>query len=592
MLGLSQGRLFARLMLEALWNSGAALLLGLPLALLLTETTSLITAKIVGLDLLQHQFSLYPSALLLTVTGFSTVQLLSMALLSAYYCRQTPATLLRPPVERQQCPRTRGLSWLALLSGGVLLLVAYTGGILWLRAFKLWLTAVILLCGIGGTFLLYQGLGGLLGRSARRRSRQLSGLAIFNQRELQEHALYEHRTLAIASLLMLLALSCVSFGIGTGFGRVQPQARSVDFSISADEQQVTNALAASEAQQQIAALYPVYLNYFDSQGSSDLFSWAGLGSALRALPASDTQQNLVDNLANRDGLYLIALSSYNALCESAGLPALTLGDQQALLYTSMSDSQAFQQLLQQALDATPSIEIKGQSIQLLPRLETINLVADRAITIYLGLIVSDDNYRRWSGDTNMSQAFCWNLRLNPRLVRQKGLIQAISDLQQPLDAAGLSYDSYLSGIGRRLFYTVASSYLTIYLGILFLIIANTLLGLKYLQQQQLTRRRWLTLLLLGARTEDLAGACHKQILQYFGLVLIPALFSSLFAVAAMFSSFLELPAGVPVWQVAAVSGAALVGFAVIEWLYIRSIQQTAGRQLRQLAAADRDGVFE
>lgn len=592
MSGMRPRRLFARLMLEALWNSGAALLLGLPLALLLTEATSLVTAKIIGLDLLQHHFSLDLSALWLTIMGFSAVLLLSMALLSSHYCRQVPANLLRPQIWRQQRPGKQWVLRLALTTGVALLLLAYVGGICWLRRFDLWLTALILLAGICGTFLLYQGLGGWLGRAAQQRSRSRSGLAIFNQRELQEHALYEHRTLAVASLLALLALSCVSFGIGTGFSRLQAQARTVDFSIEATQEEVTSALAPAETQQDIAALYPMYLSYFDFQDSSAQFSWSQLTSAIRALPASEAQQSLLTNLANRDAPYLIALSSYNNLCTSAGLPTLTLSDQQALLYTGFTDSQALTQVLPQALNATPTLQINGQAIQLLPRLESINLVADRAITIYLGLIVSDRNYQRWSSDKSLNQPFCWNLKLSEQLVEQDGLIQAISRLQQPLDAAGLTYDSYLSGIGRRLFYTVAASYLTIYLGVLFLIIANTLSGLKYLQQLQQTSRRWQTLLLLGAQITDLQAAWQKQIIQYFGLVMLPALISALFAITAMFTSFLKLPAGVSLGQVAAVSAAALLGFAVIEWLYIRSIQHSASRQLQQLASADRDGVFE
>ena len=65
--------------------------------------------------------------------------------------------------------------------------------------------------------------------------------------------------------------------------------------------------------------------------------------------------------------------------------------------------------------------------------------------------------------------------------------------------------AYLSGIGRNLFYTVASSYLSIYLGVLFLLISNTVIGLGYLMQQH-AGQRYRTLLMLGARTGNCAGA--------------------------------------------------------------------------------------
>ncbi len=94
--------------------------------------------------------------------------------------------------------------------------------------------------------------------------------------------------------------------------------------------------------------------------------------------------------------------------------------------------------------------------------------------------------------------FCYNVVLSDALIEDVGLMQGIMDMSQVLDSQGLHYESYLAGIGRNLFYTVAGSYITIYLGILFLIIANTVIGLKYLIWQRKNQRRYLTLLMLGS----------------------------------------------------------------------------------------------
>lgn len=52
-----------------------------------------------------------------------------------------------------------------------------------------------------------------------------------------------------------------------------------------------------------------------------------------------------------------------------------------------------------------------------------------------------------------------------------------------LTRAGIPYESYLQNIGRQLFYVVSVSYITIYLAIIFLIVANTVLGVQFLTQQ-------------------------------------------------------------------------------------------------------------
>ena len=49
-----------------------------------------------------------------------------------------------------------------------------------------------------------------------------------------------------------------------------------------------------------------------------------------------------------------------------------------------------------------------------------------------------------------------------------------------LDPLGLEYESYLQNLGRELFYIVAASYLTIYLAIIFLVVANTVIGVQFL----------------------------------------------------------------------------------------------------------------
>jgi len=68
-----------------------------------------------------------------------------------------------------------------------------------------------------------------------------------------------------------------------------------------------------------------------------------------------------------------------------------------------------------------------------------------------------------------------NAVLNPEQVAGKSLF-----------AAGLLYESYLQNMGRQLFYIAAASYITIYLAVVFLIIANTIIGVQFLTWQQKT----------------------------------------------------------------------------------------------------------
>ena len=83
--------------------------------------------------------------------------------------------------------------------------------------------------------------------------------------------------------------------------------------------------------------------------------------------------------------------------------------------------------------------------------------------------------------------------LSSEATEGRSLLTAISALNEQLDAIGLKdigieYESYLQNMGRQLFYMVAASYITIYLAIIFLVVANTVMGVQFLMNQQKTGR--------------------------------------------------------------------------------------------------------
>ena len=131
------------------------------------------------------------------------------------------------------------------------------------------------------------------------------------------------------------------------------------------------------------------------------------------------------------------------------------------------------------------------------------------------------------------------------------------------------------------------SYLTIYLGILFLLISNTVVGLKYLIQQRKNKHRYITLLMLGADTEALCRSARKQIQMFFTLVLSVAVFNSIVAIFAMFTSLTKLPTGTSMTTVILLAAIALAAIIATEIIYISIVKRTACREIRMLEVTDR-----
>ncbi len=580
MLGMKRSRMFSMLFCETLWSSVISLVIGIPAALLLTEGISLTTAKVVGLGIIGHHFSFSMGAIAWTVCGFVFVQLLSMLFICIGLGKAEPAELLRSEDIKYQRYPSGASSTVCFLLGLGLLITAYYLGMFRMRSLSLAVMLFIVICGILGTFLLYRGLGGFLGLHIRRKSPNSVGLQIFTARQVQENVLSQHKSLAVASLLLMMALACISYGISMGLGRSVSN-RSVDFSLLGSAEQMDAVLEREDVRKMIKDSYPMYLSivkdgYF--QDKEKAFDTAKLKETLGAVEGSD---NIIENLHIE---YVISESSYNRILKSVGKEQIKLAEHEAAIYTSIANNGDFGFIVENALKKGTSIGIDGRSYDLLPTLYYDNVVADRAITLYMALIVPDTLYTELARET---EPYCRNIRLSDEAVEKMGLMQAVQKMDAQLADTGIEYDSYLGGIGRNLFYTVAASYLTIYLGVLFWLIANTVIGLKYLISQRQTKHRYETLIMLGADMQSMSKSVKKQISVYFTLVLSVALVSSAAAIFTMFTSFTKLPVGVSIGTISGISAAALSVFAAIEILYIYIVRRTASREINQLEITNR-----
>lgn len=565
MLGMRRGRLFAMLFCETLLGGLFSLLIGIPIALFLTEGISLATAKIVGLGMIGHHVSFSLSAVLWTVCGFVVIQILSMFLICIQLGRKEPAEFLRSDAAKKQTALSGTKSRLFFVVGVALLLFAYYLGIFCLRNLEPMVVISLFASGTLGTFLFYLGFGGILGRQIRKKTPKAVGLDIFTARQVQEQVLSEHKSLAVCSLLLLLALSCISYGISIGIGR-STEKRSVDFSLFGTEKEVREFLEKEDVRNLIKESYPVYLSRTDTEiDSTDLLNHIG---------AIEDSENIVQYWHCE---YVIAASAYDRLLHAMGKEELHLEGNQAALFSSAGREGDFLTILDRAVREGSLVKINGETYELLPALCYDNIVADRAITLYAALIVPDALFQEMAKETDV---YCWNIHLTDEITEELGLMQAIQLLDGSLGLTGIRYDSFLKGIGRNLFYTVAASYLTIYLGILFLLIANTVIGLKYLIQQRQTKQRYLTLLMLGAGTEEMCRSVKSQIQAFFLLVLAVAGVSSVAAVASMFLGLTKLPIGTSPWVIITLAASVFAAFLLTEVIYIGIVKRTADSEVR------------
>lgn len=595
MLGMKRSRLFGLLIAEDMWNSVLALLAGLPLAVFLSEMVSLITSRLVGLGIIGSHSSFSLKAVLLTAAGFFAVKILAFLILSGKIAGREISVLMKDRQEEKLREEKKGRSLLRFLAGVILLLAAYgaaVAGYSWRGWPAMAGTAAI---GCAGTFLLFSGLGKWL-ETVMAKKRKRRGLTTFTYRQLQENVFLKHRSMAVSSLLILMALVCFAYGIAIGWTTKGGGSHGVDFTFTGEESDIREQLDTPELKKMLGELTEVKAGLFlaeeipgEEGKPHHEFGAEELHDAVEQLEDTEEKRILQNNLQYFTSPYVISLSGYNEILKKEGKRELRLGENETALYADADFSdRTYKEVLKEVCRRKPRLLADGEQYEVADTLYTDNFVADRAVTIDLGLIIPDAVFDRWTEGEDVN--VFWNASVSEKLVEEKGLLRAVMQVNDLLKKTGLTYESYLQSMGRQMFYNVASTYVSLYLAVIFLIIANTIISVQLLMQQKKNGRRYRTLLMLGSDERAVCRSSDTQIRWYFGLTVTVAVVSSIFGIGSLFAGILPtgLASRAPVLFQVAVLAAVLLGAA--EYVYITVVIRSGRRYVRQMIQPAKERV--
>ena len=387
----------------------------------------------------------------------------------------------------------------------------------------------------------------------------------------------------------MAALCCFGAGVATARSS-RAETHTLDYTFPTDSKSadtVRETLTAHGLDSAFSDIFEMRIGRVrTSTDYQNTVKFPALQRTVDALPVSDERQQLQYLLEAASNPHLIALSGYNRLLTTAGLPELTLASNEAAVYCDSEVSSAENTaLLDRLITDGAAITIDGAPFTLRGQVQSVSVVTDRSITMLFALIVPDaafEHYTQGDYDVYLDGV------LAPSMTEGKSLMNAIADMNALLDPLGLKYESYLQNLGRELFYIVAASYLTIYLAIIFLVVANTIIGVQFLMGQQKAARRYRTLVRLGAEHDTLCRAAKTQINWYFGLPVGVAAVSSLFGVRALFSGILSGSAQSGMAEMMIAAGAMILLLCVVEWLYMAAVKRSSSRYLLGLMAPERE----
>ena len=557
---------------------------------------SLLTARVVGLGVIGHHVSFSLQAVVLTTVGFILIKLAAFVILSGKLARKQIGDLLVdvPDTEKKQLPAP--VYGVSAVLGLAALIAAYYQGISGYSWISVKYMAVTITLGFVGMFLLFFGLRIFMDALARRANGS-KPLAVFGFRQIHENVVTKSGTLAISSVLILGALCCCGAGVGICISR-QNMDHVLDYTfasygdnVETDSKNIRAKLEEAGVMDDFSNVFDMKLGHIkmgDNESYDDIVNVANVISALENLDASEDRDVLINNVSYMTYPYLIQQSAYNKVLTVAGKKPLELGENELALYTDFFTGYRGG-ILNKVLAESPEVDIRGDEYHLIGEIQTTKIVTDSSITLSFGLIVDDDTFARL---TNDNCELYVNAVLKKDIVDDKGLMKAIMDENEKLDSIdferiNVDCESYLQNIGRNMFYTVAAGYITLYLAVVFLIIANTIIGVQFLMGQRKSGRRYRTLVKLGATYEMLCSSANRQVGWYFGIPVAVAAVSSIFGVRALLTGILSEFMRGSIKQILVIAAVMIILLCVVECIYMTAVKRSSNRYLMAMMKPER-----
>lgn len=505
MMGLTRGKILLMLVLEGIITSLAALIAGLIIGIVLSDFISLISAKIFTVDIIGHKFIISTTAILETSLGFMVIELISITLESfSIYKSQVHSLLYDDTKKKKLKERSPKIAALVLVTGIASLLTAYgliiSFGFLEID-FKYLLISVVL--GFYGTMAVVYGTTALTGtKEHRNRSRYFKGLNAFTSRQIHGQVAGRFQSLGFISLLLFLSITMLSYGCSmamTSEAKMEYKYNVFDFTLADfmnDPALIEDCLSSPEVAPYVDSLAEMEVGNYDN----------------------DSHDIVMGTYADKYwSEYLISESSYNEVLKAAGQPTLDLKEGEAALYNDVGSGY-------NSNKGAGPITIDGKPFTVVGDVYNYDLVTDRFITIYTGLILRDEDFNKYVSPSNINVFY--NFKLPDTAVKSRGKIAVTEELMTILDKTGLAYETSLQGFARQLFMTISTSYTLVYMGIIFMMVTGTLLALQFITELRDNKIRYQTLTDLGATQDQMRKSVYSQIKLYFLIPLVPALSSS------------------------------------------------------------------
>lgn len=548
LLGMRQGQVSLILVLETLLASVASLLVGLAMGVLFSQILVFVTAALFNETVTNFSFRFSPEAALFTLICFSLVFVVMLVFnLRTLHKVRLVELMGASRVNERTRVRSLPVSVVGVMLGLALIIWSYA------RLLKdglpinsaeqfggFFLTTGIVTV---GTLVLFYALSGVLLHVAHAfKGSYYRGLNMFTVRQLSSRISTVSLSMGVISLILFLAITSVSSGLGICAGisdsirRQTPYDASlslhyghaddkggggVTYQYDADALLAAHGIDLSAISSQVVKVSSHYANDVDDSDPLTIDTLSRrAGVSLPDSPLTNTYRDIP--------LSLISASDYNSLRRMGGLDAVDMGSDGYMVASNAGG--ALVRAYNDLLAARPTVSLRGRA------LKPVSNVVDESSASTLsnsysssGVFVVPDDLLADIKPTIIYVNLNYSV---PKAEGDRFMSQALETLSSVKDDVGIVLGTTRTEAETNSRGTSAIiSYLAIYIGFVLVIACAAILAIQQLSSASDAAPSYLLLSELGCPTKMTMGSLLAQTLTFFLLPLVVALAHSAVALS-------------------------------------------------------------
>ena len=526
-LGMPKRKVSNILLLETVLIGIISLGIGLILGVVLSQGLSILTAKLFMGSMTSYQFAFSINAVLKTILYFGIIFLLVMIFNTVIISKYKLIDLLNASKKNEKIKmRNPVISSIIFCLAVIFIVVAY----IFINKSGLNIESIYfqssMVLGVIGTFLFFFGLSGIvLYVIQRSKNIYLKNLNIFIVRQISSK--FNTNFLSMSLICLMLFITTVMLSSGLGFKNTMEQGVKKNTPFDASIEIYYSSDSVSQANE-LTQVVNNQLSKYTNKSYIAQYQLNDVSMRKMLLPyVPNTMKKAIDNSYN-DYCMAVSISQYNKMRELEGQKPINLANNDVLV---LSNVQKFEGPINDFIKNNGKIDINGTEykVQNDKAIEDSLYSSGMAINT-ITLVVPDkivQNLIPYTGYININYTGS-----NTEKKTQESNIEAIFDKlnrEKPDGYIGNGYTRtqlYEQSLGL----SAIVIYLSIYLGIVFLIASAAVLALQQLSEASDSINRYKALRKIGVTDKMINKSIFIQTLIYFGAPLALAIAHSIVAI--------------------------------------------------------------